>query len=93
MNSFDSSRTSLRRQMHRTRLLGRQGGGPGAGDHARQSDVYRYPFQGKTSLPLSACLSLTRFHITFQDVIYAIRDTAFVTAEGPVILSFENHCR
>ena len=29
----------------------------------------------------------------FQDVIYAIRDCAFVTSEYPVILSFENHCR
>jgi len=28
----------------------------------------------------------------FQDVIYAIRDTAFVTSDFPVILSFENHC-
>ena len=27
-----------------------------------------------------------------QDVIYAIRDCAFVTSEYPVILSFENHC-
>ncbi|GAA50216.1 phospholipase C beta, partial [Clonorchis sinensis] len=27
-----------------------------------------------------------------KDVIYAIRDTAFVTSEYPVIMSFENHC-
>jgi phosphatidylinositol phospholipase C beta len=27
-----------------------------------------------------------------QDVIYAVRDTAFVTSDFPVILSFENHC-
>ncbi len=27
-----------------------------------------------------------------QDVIYAIRDCAFITSEYPVILSFENHC-
>lgn len=27
-----------------------------------------------------------------QDVIYAVRDTAFVTSEYPIILSFENHC-
>lgn len=27
-----------------------------------------------------------------KDVIYAIRDTAFVTSDSPVILSFENHC-
>lgn len=30
--------------------------------------------------------------ILFKDVIYAIRDTAFVTSDFPVILSFENHC-
>jgi phosphatidylinositol phospholipase C beta len=30
--------------------------------------------------------------ILFKDVIYAIRDTAFVTTEFPLILSFENHC-
>jgi len=30
--------------------------------------------------------------ILFKDVIYAVRDTAFVTSEYPVILSFENHC-
>ena len=27
-----------------------------------------------------------------QDVIMAIRDTAFMTSEFPLILSFENHC-
>lgn len=30
--------------------------------------------------------------ILFKDVIYAIRDTAFVTSDWPIILSFENHC-
>ncbi|XP_047003383.1 1-phosphatidylinositol 4,5-bisphosphate phosphodiesterase-like [Schistocerca americana] len=30
--------------------------------------------------------------ILFKDVIHAIRDTAFVTSEYPVILSLENHC-
>lgn len=30
--------------------------------------------------------------ILFKDVIYAVRDTAFVTTDYPVILSFENHC-
>ncbi|TGZ44652.1 Phosphoinositide phospholipase C [Temnothorax longispinosus] len=30
--------------------------------------------------------------ILFRDVIYAVRDTAFVTSEYPLILSFENHC-
>lgn len=35
-------------------------------------------------------LVLLLFH---QDVIQAIKETAFVTSEYPVILSFENHCR
>lgn len=30
--------------------------------------------------------------ILFKEVIYAVRDTAFVTSDYPVILSFENHC-
>lgn len=30
--------------------------------------------------------------ILFKDVIYAIRDCAFVTSDCPIILSFENHC-
>lgn len=29
----------------------------------------------------------------FQEVIHAIKDTAFETSEYPVILSLENHCR
>lgn len=29
----------------------------------------------------------------FKDVIEAIKDTAFVTSDYPVLLSFENHCR
>lgn len=28
----------------------------------------------------------------FQDVIIAIAETAFVTSQFPVVLSFENHC-
>lgn len=30
--------------------------------------------------------------VYFKDCIEAIRDTAFVSSEYPVILSFENHC-
>ena len=37
-------------------------------------------------------MNVNNFLFVFQDVIYAIRDTAFVTSEYPVILSFENHC-
>lgn len=54
-------------------------------------------------LPIfSLILSILLFHINFffffflllqQDVIQAIKETAFVTSDYPVILSFENHCR
>ena len=30
--------------------------------------------------------------INFKEVILAIRDTAFLTSDYPVVLSFENHC-
>lgn len=33
------------------------------------------------------------FDVFLQDAIQAIKETAFVTSEYPVILSFENHCR
>lgn len=48
-------------------------------------------------LLLFVCFRLS-FHqamctdILFKDVIYAIRDCAFVTSDFPIILSFENHC-
>lgn len=38
------------------------------------------------------CLFLL-FYFFIQDVIQAIKETAFVTSDYPVILSFENHCR
>lgn len=44
----------------------------------------------------TACISLYPPMVVLsraQDVIYAIRDTAFVASDFPVILSFENHCR
>ena len=31
-------------------------------------------------------------NVYFKDVIHAIKDTAFVASDYPVILSFENHC-
>lgn len=38
----------------------------------------------------SAFKVFSRFPV--PDVIYAIRDCAFLTSDYPVILSFENHC-
>jgi len=31
--------------------------------------------------------------VLFKSVLYAIKDSAFVVSEYPVILSFETHCR
>jgi len=31
--------------------------------------------------------------VVFKNVLIAIRDSAFVTSDYPVILSFETHCR
>lgn len=43
---------------------------------------------------LSLCSCHTSSSSLFQqDVIQAIKETAFVTSDYPVILSFENHCR
>ncbi len=40
------------------------------------------------------CISLGQIYCLFpQDVIQAIAETAFVTSEYPIIMSFENHCR
>ncbi|XP_061110511.1 1-phosphatidylinositol 4,5-bisphosphate phosphodiesterase beta-4 isoform X1 [Conger conger] len=36
--------------------------------------------------------ALTQTDVLFKDVIQAIKETAFVSSEYPVILSFENHC-
>jgi len=41
-------------------------------------------------LNLFFCSSNT--FLSLKDVIQAIKETAFVTSEYPVILSFENHC-
>lgn len=41
---------------------------------------------------LSTCLANSSY-ILLQDVIQAIKETAFVTSDYPIILSFENHCR
>lgn len=39
--------------------------------------------------PTHICFCTT---ISFKEVIHAISETAFLTSEFPVILSFENHC-
>lgn len=56
--------------------------------------VQRSCFTGKTEEeePIITHGKAMCTDILFKDVIYAIRDTAFVTSDYPVILSFENHC-
>lgn len=39
------------------------------------------------------CSNFESYYCILKDVIQAIKETAFVTSEYPVILSFENHCR
>ncbi|XP_008590469.1 PREDICTED: 1-phosphatidylinositol 4,5-bisphosphate phosphodiesterase beta-4, partial [Galeopterus variegatus] len=64
---------------HNTYLTGRQFGG--------KSSVEMYK-----QVLLAGCRSETQHGNVFFDVIQAIKETAFVTSEYPVILSFENHC-
>lgn len=96
-------------QVRRAGLLGWKRRGPGAHYHSRQGYVHRHPVQGEHTFTAtiiqipsasillnsnfpSYCLFLL-FHFFIQDVIQAIKETAFVTSDYPVILSFENHCR
>lgn len=45
------------------------------------------------ALSIFFLFSLINTLLSLKDVIQAIKETAFVTSEYPVILSFENHCR
>ncbi|KAG7256440.1 hypothetical protein CRUP_036139 [Coryphaenoides rupestris] len=91
---------------HNTYLTGRQFGGKSSVEMYRQvllSGCSSHWVVGITPilcvagrlwffLSLVFCSSLSLCCLHCQDVIQAIRDTAFVTSEYPVILSFENHC-
>ncbi|XP_044731341.1 1-phosphatidylinositol 4,5-bisphosphate phosphodiesterase isoform X2 [Chrysoperla carnea] len=85
---------------HNTYLSGRQFGGKSSVEMYRQvllagcRCVELDCWDGKTEEeePIITHGKAMCTDILFKDVIYALRDTAFVTSDYPVILSFENHC-
>ncbi|KAL1455586.1 hypothetical protein WDU94_009670 [Cyamophila willieti] len=85
---------------HNTYLSGRQFGGKSSVEMYRQTllagcrcvELDCWDGKGEDEEPIITHGKAMCTDILFKDVIYALRDTAFVTSEYPVILSFENHC-
>ncbi|CAL8095940.1 unnamed protein product [Calicophoron daubneyi] len=85
---------------HNTYLIGRQFGGKSSVEIYRQVllagcrciELDCWDGRGEDQEPIITHGKAMCTDILFKDVIYAIRDTAFVTSEYPVIMSFENHC-
>ncbi|KAJ1528678.1 hypothetical protein ONE63_007072 [Megalurothrips usitatus] len=85
---------------HNTYLSGRQFGGKSSVEMYRQTllagcrcvELDCWDGKGEDEEPIITHGKAMCTDILFKDVIYAIRDTAFVTSEYPVVLSFENHC-
>ena len=85
---------------HNTYLSGRQFGGKSSVEMYRQVllagcrcvELDCWDGRGEDQEPIITHGKAMCTDILFKDVIYAIRDCAFVTSEYPVILSFENHC-
>lgn len=85
---------------HNTYLSGRQFGGKSSVEMYRQVllagcrcvELDCWDGKGEDEEPIITHGKAMCTDILFKDVIYAVRDTAFVTSEFPVILSFENHC-
>ncbi|XP_025992161.1 1-phosphatidylinositol 4,5-bisphosphate phosphodiesterase isoform X2 [Solenopsis invicta] len=85
---------------HNTYLSGRQIGGRSSVEMYRQVllagcrcvELDCWDGKGEDDEPIITHGKAMCTDILFKDVIYAVRDTAFVTSEYPLILSFENHC-
>ncbi|XP_025205231.1 1-phosphatidylinositol 4,5-bisphosphate phosphodiesterase isoform X2 [Melanaphis sacchari] len=85
---------------HNTYLSGRQFGGKSSVEMYRQTllagcrcvELDCWDGKGEEEEPIITHGKAMCTDILFKDVIYAIRDTAFVTSDFPIILSFENHC-
>ncbi|KPJ15678.1 1-phosphatidylinositol-4,5-bisphosphate phosphodiesterase [Papilio machaon] len=85
---------------HNTYLSGRQFGGKSSVEMYRQVllagcrcvELDCWDGKGEDEEPIITHGMAMCTDILFRDVIYALRDTAFVTSDCPVILSFENHC-
>ncbi|KAK6621314.1 hypothetical protein RUM43_011620 [Polyplax serrata] len=85
---------------HNTYLSGRQFGGKSSVEMYRQVllagcrcvELDCWDGRSEDEEPIITHGKAMCTDILFKDVIYALRDTAFVTSDYPIILSFENHC-